>query len=329
MTPSISSPPGAGHPALELRPLSGLAEFQAAVALQEQTWGSGFAERVPVSILKVAQHTGGVASGAFAEDGSLVGFVFGITGVRDGRLIHWSDMLAVHPDWRGSGIGRALKWHQRERLRASGIDTMFWTADPLEGRNAHLNLNVLGARAVEYRVDFYGSSDSPLHGGLPTDRLVMRWQWQTSDAPSDEGGGPRPRAPFDWADLPILLDVDDRSDVPAPLPGSPSGMRPAPGVRIAIPDAIGTLMAQHRPTALRWRHAVRAVLHPLLESGRAHVTGIHREYVAPERSIHWLIIEPVPGFESGSDSGPSEQSSTPPAADLPKAPLHSRDSTTP
>lgn len=285
-------PPAEG---LELRPLSGLAEFQAAIALQEQTWGHGFSERVPVSILKVAQHTGGVASGAFDLDGSLVGFVFGITGVRDGRAMHWSDMLAVRPDRRGEGIGRALKLHQRDQLQARGIDTMYWTADPLESRNAHLNLNVLGARAVEYHIDFYGRSESPLHGGLPTDRLLMRWQWGpepgTRDARSSSPVS-SPTPDLALADLPILLDRVERpgSDVPEPRVGE-SSSRAVPA-RIALPDRLAILMAQHPETALQWRHAVRQVLEPLLTSGRAQVTGLRRESITPQRSVHWLVVSP-------------------------------------
>ena len=52
------------------------------------------------SILLVAQKVGGVAAGAFDGQGKLMGFVFGLTGVENGAIVHWSDMLAVRPEPR-------------------------------------------------------------------------------------------------------------------------------------------------------------------------------------------------------------------------------------
>jgi predicted GNAT superfamily acetyltransferase len=94
-----------------------------------------------------------IAAGAFDESDEMLGFVFGLTGIRDGRPIHWSHMLGVHPEARGRGIGRMLKEHQRKLLRERGVPTIFWTFDPLAVGNAHLNLNLLGARVVEHVVD--------------------------------------------------------------------------------------------------------------------------------------------------------------------------------
>jgi predicted GNAT superfamily acetyltransferase len=147
----------------------------ACVELQRTTWGADFAETVPAAILWVAQRTGGIASGAFAPDGRLLGFVFGISGVEDGRLIHWSDMLAVHPDARGLGLAVALKLHQRELLLTRGIETVYWTFDPLEARNAHINFGRLGVIARTYLRDVYGETGSDLHAGIGTDRLLAEW----------------------------------------------------------------------------------------------------------------------------------------------------------
>lgn len=198
---------------LEIRPLAGLAERAACVALQERVWGKAFADRVAASVLMIAQETGGVASGAFIG-GELVGFVFGITGMRDGRPFHWSDMLAVAPEHRGAGIGYRLKLHQRERLLAQGVQTVCWTFDPLEAGNAHLNLRRLGALAREYRRDVYGESDSPLHAGIGTDRLVAEWLIASDRVASRIEGGSRVRAadPGEGIDGPVL-----RVDIPANL----------------------------------------------------------------------------------------------------------------
>ena len=158
-----------------IRPLDDHAERAACVELQHITWGAGFAETVPAAILWVAQRTGGIASGAFAPDGRLLGFVFGISGIENGRLIHWSDMLAVHPDARGLGLGILLKLHQRELLLQRGIEVVYWTFDPLEARNAHINFSRLGVIARTYMRDVYGETGSDLHAGLGTDRLLAEW----------------------------------------------------------------------------------------------------------------------------------------------------------
>ena len=179
-----------------IRPLASLADYAACVALQRETWGRTFSDVVPPSILKVTQRLGGVAAGAFADDGALVGFVYGITGWERGRPVHWSDMLAVRPEARNHGVGRALKEHQRRAVRELGVDVIYWTYDPLVARNAHLNLDVFGVRVVEYVEDMYGETDSDLHRGIGTDRLIVAWDIagggrREAGGAGDEGRGTR------------------------------------------------------------------------------------------------------------------------------------------
>ena len=84
-----------------IRPFASRAECDACVRLQRETWGEDFVDVVPATILMVSQRVGGVSAGAFDADGRLLGFVFGISGIRAGELVHWSDMLAVRPEARG------------------------------------------------------------------------------------------------------------------------------------------------------------------------------------------------------------------------------------
>jgi len=137
--------PGA---AIDVRPLRTQDDFIRCVELQHDVWGATFTERVSVGILKVVQRIGGIAAGAFEEDGRLGGFVFGLTGVEEGRLVHWSDMLAVREHLRDHGIGRRLKEFQRDTVREIGVSRIYWTFDPLVSRNAHFNLIRLGAHVV-------------------------------------------------------------------------------------------------------------------------------------------------------------------------------------
>lgn len=245
-------------PALIVRPLRAQQEFHECVELQKLTWGEDFGEAVPASLLKVCQRIGGITAGAFDARGRMLGFVFGITGVRDGCMVHWSDMLAVRPEARGMGVGRLLKEHQRETAREMGVEMIYWTFDPLVARNAHLNLNRLGARVQEYALDMYGDSDSPLHQGLGTDRLVVAWP--TCDA----AHGPEIRAVRDGgAGAPV---VNVTATAGAPHPVEP-GAIDAPLVRIEIPSDIHAVRDASPSLAQAWRSSTRQAFLASLENG--------------------------------------------------------------
>ena len=237
-----------------LRALAGHAELEAAVRLQEATWGEGFRERVPPAILLVAQKLGGIAAGAFARGHDLVGFVFGMTGVRGGRLVHWSDMLAVRPEWRGRGVGQALKQYQRDHCRALGIDMMHWTFDPMAARNARLNLNRLGARVDEFVVDMYGSNTgSPLHE-LGTDRFVVSWPVSSEPQP---------------------LPDDEALFAGLPCAAGPPGLGPKAGealpeadrVIVRVPGDHRALVERDAARSREWHAAVRRAFVHYLAGG--------------------------------------------------------------
>ena len=97
-------------------------------------------------------------------------------------------MLAVNPDYRNQGIGRRLKLFQRDEALARGNGRMEWTFDPLEIKNAFLNIAKLGAVVRRYAPNFYGVTSSRLHGQVPTDRLYAEW-WLESDWVSSALGG--------------------------------------------------------------------------------------------------------------------------------------------
>lgn len=131
---------------------------------------------VPPSLLIVSIKRGGLLLGAFDDGGTLQGFVYSMPAVKDGRLTHWSHMLGVIPEARGTGLGLRLKLAQREYAIRAGIDLIEWTFDPLQALNAQLNFARLGVVVDEYEEDVYGRSTSPLHLGTPTDRFVAQWR---------------------------------------------------------------------------------------------------------------------------------------------------------
>lgn len=258
---------------IEIRPLRTHDEYLACVALQRATWGESFAETVPPTILKVSQRIGGLAAGAFDRAGALLGFVFGLSGIEDRRLVHWSDMLAVRAESRDRGLGRRLKEYQRAYVRELGVEVIYWSYDPLVARNAHLNLNRLGARIVEYVPEMYGDTSSELHAGLGTDRCVVAWH-----VAGEEARGERQRQ---W-DAELVA----RAPVVNPAPGETHGLRAttASAVRIQIPRDIHAVTPL--ADAAAWRASTRAAFLGFLGRGYR-VVGFRCEEGAPR--CHYLL----------------------------------------
>lgn len=249
------------HAALRL--LHTNAEFQLCAQLQREIWGAEFDGVVPASLIRVATHVGALAIGAFSPEGRLIGFVFGLTGVLGGATVHWSHMLGVVPEARDQGLGRRLKEHQRAELARRGIRRSCWTFDPLQARNAHLNLNRLGARVVEYVPDMYGDTHSPLHAA-GTDRLVVESVTSGQTSPvrvqNPEVAGYAVHSPFP-------LDTDLR-------PGGVSR-----GVLIEVPWDFQAVVAESPVKAREWRLATRQYFQWAL-TNRYRVAGLHRDVQA-------------------------------------------------
>lgn len=162
------------HENIHIGPLTTLDQFERCVVLQLEVWGYSDGDVIPRRVFLVAQRIGGQVLGAFDGD-TMVGFAMALPGFRNGHVYLHSHMLAVLSNYRNAGLGRRLKLAQREDAIARGFDLIEWTFDPLEIKNAHLNIARLGAIARRYQPDFYGPSSSPLQGGLPTDRLYAEW----------------------------------------------------------------------------------------------------------------------------------------------------------
>jgi predicted GNAT superfamily acetyltransferase len=174
LAPQIQPIDMQGTSAIRIAPASELADFESCVDVQLAVWGYSDGDLIPKRVFIVAGRIGGQVIGAFAGE-RMVGFAMALPGYRDGKPYLHSHMLAVLPEFRNAGLGRRLKLAQRDDALARGFDWMEWTFDPLEIKNAHLNIARLGAIVRRYIPDFYGPSTSPLQGGLPTDRLVAEW----------------------------------------------------------------------------------------------------------------------------------------------------------
>ena len=263
MLPPVSDDP------ITIRPLETRAEHEACVALQRDIWGPDFVDVIPATILMVSQQVGGVASGAFETDGRLLGFVFGISGVRDGVTAHWSDMLAVRPEARRLGLARRLKLHQRELLLAVGIDRVYWTFDPLVARNAQLNLTTLGACPIEYVSDMYGNTGSRLHRGLDTDRFIVEWLLRDPTVEQVLAGKP-PGLPDAARTGPIVT-----IDATGPFHDRP--LPDAAWVRVELPPDVERLKTAKPARAGHWQQCLRRAFTTYLNIRHARVTGVYTE----------------------------------------------------
>jgi len=273
--------PSGAQPAPEVRPLSAAEDYAQCVELQRDTWGRDFAEIVPPALLQVSQKVGGVAAGAFDKDGRLVGFVYGVSGIKGGRLSHWSHMLAVRPEWSGVGVGARLKIYQRQTLLSLGIGVAYWTFDPLVARNAHLNLNRLGAGIAEYTPNMYGDTGSDLHSGLGTDRFLVAWELDTPQVERALAGTP-PTTAFETPETLVIQLADDGT----PTMPADDELAETDPVLITVPEDIQAVKAASPELAWRWRELTRrAFLWYLKRQYRVH--GIIR---ATDCSVcHYLL----------------------------------------
>jgi predicted GNAT superfamily acetyltransferase len=176
-----------------IRSCHGLKELRACVALQKEVWNFTDAELIPLRMFVVAEKVGGQVMGAFAGS-EMVGFALSVPGTRSGHVYLHSHMLAVRKDQRNNGLGRRLKLLQRDDALARGIELIEWTFDPLEIKNAYLNIEKLGAITRRYNINQYGITSSPLQGGLPSDRLIAEWWLKSKRVETLLGTGKNPPA---------------------------------------------------------------------------------------------------------------------------------------
>jgi len=211
---------------IRIEALTELEQFDQCVELQNEVWSYDLSGMMTQKVFLLASQIGGQVLGAFDGE-TLVGYAMSLPGVRNGHAYLHSHHLAVLPGWRDAGVGRRLKLAQRDDALERGFELMEWTFDPLEIKNSHLNFAKLGAISRRYRHNFYGASNSPLHGGLPTDRIYAEW-WLNSDRVKSALAGETPRmqvqervevpaAIYDWkaseADRPKALSVQQRNAV--------------------------------------------------------------------------------------------------------------------
>jgi predicted GNAT superfamily acetyltransferase len=174
-------------------------------------------------------------------------------------------MLAVRDGERDMGLGTRLKQYQREVLLGRGVSEMRWTFDPLQGRNAYVNFTKLGCVSREYVEDMYGETDSPLHRGIGTDRLVAIWHLDSQRVESRLGGRIPESSMGGHPDLPWVLPVLESGDFASP--GTPVLGLNDNQILLPVPSVIDTLMREAMPLAIRWRETTRRAFVDYLSRG--------------------------------------------------------------
>jgi len=200
MTRIETAPAISGH--LTIRPCESHDDLKLCVELQRRIWGFGGEDVTPAAIFVVAQHTGGHAYCAF-DGARAIGFALAFLSGHDGRTAWRSHMVGVLPEYQNRGVGRLLKLYQRDQALRTGIQTIEWTFDPLELRNAHFNISRLGAIVRQCIPNCYGGSTSPLHGALPTDRLLAEWRLRSDRVEAALAGATVRRAGPEAIEVPV------------------------------------------------------------------------------------------------------------------------------
>jgi predicted GNAT superfamily acetyltransferase len=261
--------------AIVIRETDGMEEIRAVTELMTEVWGEAFLDP---GIGRAIQHAGGYLTGAWEGD-RLLGGSLAFIGYLDGEVLLHSHATCTAPGLGSQGIGLALKWHQRRWCLDRGIRTVEWTYDPLVARNGWFNLTKLGARAVEYEVDFYGRMTTAIERGEESDRCLVRW---TLDDPKVEAAAAGELVAADIealraAGVPVLVSagVDD-----GPVIGDTAVDGPA--LAQVAPD-IEALRVTHPEIAAKWRRAARATLGHAMQNGR--------ELTAAARD-GWYLLEP-------------------------------------
>lgn len=275
---------------LEIRPLKNNKEFLDCLNLQKRTWGETFQERADPPVLIENQMISGITSGAFDPDGNLIGFIFGLTGIQSGRPVHWSDMMAVEPEWRRFGLGRSLKYYQQRAMRDIGVEEIYWSFDPLETNNANLNLNRLGVYVEEYVVDMYpfDAQEGTLHGGLGMDRFVVKWY---TDHDRNQPGMSWVEISDAQRELPVINTRMEASGEITPVEGE---LPEHPALRIEIPESIQGIKSESREQAFQWRLSTRHGLNHYVNRGYG-IRSFVRDSIAQR---YFYVLENTAGIET-------------------------------
>lgn len=176
---------------IEIRECTTLDELAECVNLQREVFDLPEVELSPVRHFVVTRNAGGFTLGAYDGD-RLAGYVLSVPAFLRGEKAFYSHMTGVRKEYQSTGVGRRLKWSQRERALELGVKFIKWTFEPVKARNGYFNLEKLGAIVTEYERNFYGVDYAAADGeqiGLQSDRLFAEWHLESEKVKTLAAGG--------------------------------------------------------------------------------------------------------------------------------------------
>jgi len=258
-----------------IRDITSIPEMHKAVELQRAVWGFDDIDAVGTGEMRAVIESGGSLIGAFDGE-ELIGLTYGWIGLEHGHIILHSHLAAVKPGLQSQNIGYQLKMAQRERMLARGIDTITWTVDPLQSRNAYLNFGKLGVYCDKYFVNFYGEETSSILHRFGTDRFLVTWGLI--------GAGPIDAAPL-LAHADSLVTMSEEG-----TPQRHEEVVLSGKLAIEIPEDINAILQRDKAAAMAWREATRWAFLRAREAGYR-VVGFARRERGPVRAGAYLLIE--------------------------------------
>jgi predicted GNAT superfamily acetyltransferase len=259
-------------------------DYDACVELQRAVWGLSDLEVTSAIQLIATVHAGGCVHLAEIGSGAVVGFAYAFPGLAGGPHLH-SDMLAVLPEHQKRGVGVRLKWAQREEALRRGVNVIEWTFDPLQARNAHLNLRRLGARAVAFLPNLYGITSSALHHGLPTDRLLVRWELDAGPVRELAAAGEPPRS-VPTPELPRINEVKWQAGWP--VSSDPDLALEAPELLLEVPPEWDVLFHSAPRVAQDWHGKTHQALATYFGRGYVGASFLPTEDAGRRRPFYLL-----------------------------------------
>jgi predicted GNAT superfamily acetyltransferase len=260
----------------KIRPLNTLDEFYAAEELQRAAWGSADIDIAPLHIMLTIAKNGGVVLGAFAAD-QLIGFVYGFVGMTDradAKLKHTSHQMGVRPEWQSRGVGYALKVAQREAVLRQGLRLITWTYDPLESKNARLNIAKLGAVCNTYICNYYGELRDDINLGLATDRFQVDW-WIASSYVENHLARQQASLSDYLNDGVTILNSVDWNDQNLPVCANPIDSRLPDQFLVEFPADFQTVKRADNALAITWRLHLRSICETAFADGFTLTDYVH------------------------------------------------------
>lgn len=262
-------------PKITYRTLETIEECVQAQNIQLNVWGENELHVMPWRLFLDLVRNGGLVLGAFDGD-RMIGFNVGFLGTDQdspnrpamARLKFNSHAMGVHPDYQNAGVGYQLKLKQRDFALENGVRLITWTYDPLQSRNANLNLRRLGVVCNHYIREYYGEMRDDINLNFPSDRFHVEW-WVTSDRVKQRVKSvPASASLSDVLEAGAVLANSTRTNDQGLLVPIDSGVElDGSDLLVEIPPDLDSLREQNEDLSLEWRLHTRRLFEYVFVEG--------------------------------------------------------------